>query len=134
MNPEKSVEIELNQIAINIVSKHLPTDPRRGLERSIAEALSTERKKVEESERKYAVLLTDYDAAIKARDSVTQDRNELIAWRFLAEKMKEALEFCLNKEVFPQGVCDADKETEAYTRANQALSDYNEMSNPNPRK
>lgn len=47
-NPEKSVEIELNQIAINIVSKHLPTDPRRGLERSIAEALSAERKKVEE--------------------------------------------------------------------------------------
>lgn len=39
-------------------------------------------------------------------------------------KLKSALEFCLNKEVFPQGVCEADKETEAYTRAKLALAEW----------
>lgn len=42
----------------------------------------------------------------------------------VAGNLRSALEFCLNKEVFPQGVCEADKETEAYTKAKLALAKW----------
>lgn len=42
-SPDGSEEVAINQIAINIVSKYLPTDPRRGLERAIEDAIRAER-------------------------------------------------------------------------------------------
>jgi len=39
-------------------------------------------------------------------------------------ELVEALEFCIGKEVFPQGVCECDKETEAYTKAISALNKH----------
>ena len=89
-NPEKSVELEINQIAINIVAKHLPTYPRRGLERSIEEALSAERKKVEELKLTISNLDNKGVAWIA---EVQQLKSELTNWKSLAGRMKGLLEY-----------------------------------------
>lgn len=61
----------------------------------------------------------------KSIAEVSQERDVEIRRARIAEaKLKESVEvikFCLNKEVFPQGVTEADKETEAYTKCRQFL-------------
>ena len=42
----------------------------------------------------------------------------------LLDEMAVALAYCLGKEVFPQGVCKEDKETESYTVVKKALDKY----------
>lgn len=62
----------------------------------------------------------DYEGCVKeialAPRQVAEDE------RKKAEKLVEALEFCLGREVFGQGICEADKPTEAYLKAKEALA------------
>lgn len=60
-------------------------------------------------------------------ERVTVDKSLLERYDKLksqADELARALEFCLGREVFPKGVCEADKETEAFTVASEALSNY----------
>ena len=53
--------------------------------------------------------------------ALTTERTRYSELTSLLEKVEEALEFTLGREVFPQGVCKEDKETEAYTRVKETL-------------
>lgn len=69
---DSRLEIDHAQAAINIVGKHLPTDPRRGLESSIAAALTSTRKQALEDA---AAVAENFPGYVWDRDFGQNKRN-----------------------------------------------------------
>ena len=58
------------------------------------------------------------------RAEITHLQSQLAEQSALIDELGFAISYCLGKEVFPQGVCKEDKETDSYTVAKKALDKY----------